>query len=194
MVTATQPAAPPAQPGEPLVRRAARMIYRGTAVDLGAGIGIDALHLAWQGISVLAVDRRADKLAHVGELAARERLPLTTWIGDAVDVAWPDEVDIVVAVRVLHLIERSRALALVTEAQERTSPGGVHVVAAFGGGYDPTDRRRLFLERDELRDLYAGWDEVAGRSHAFDLDEKRASGRPWRFFQHATLMRKPEDD
>lgn len=176
---------------EPLVRRATELVAGGTAVDLGTGLGFDALHLAWHGLDVLAVDRRPEPLEPLAALAERRGLRLRTWSGDVLETPWPDEIDVVVLSRLLHLLDRDRGLALIAEAQRRTERGGVHVVVALGGGYDEIDPTKLYLERDELRALYAGWDELAGRSHPVELD-LRSDGAPRRFFQHAMLVRKPE--
>ncbi len=73
---------PPFQPS-PFLRAVAHMIPQGKVLDVAAGEGRHALHLASQGYEVTGLDRNEEALATLTRKASEHRLPnLSTWNTD----------------------------------------------------------------------------------------------------------------
>ena len=133
----------------------------GDVLDLGCGLGNLALEAARRGHRVLAVDASPAAIAHVGAVAARERLPLRA---REVDLAsW--EIDrsstTIVCIGLLMFFPRERALALLADVQRRVEPGGIAVVNVLVEGTTFLDMFQpgayTLFGRTELERSFAGW-------------------------------------
>jgi len=81
----------------------------GPVLELGAGAGRVALHLAQRGIPVTTIDQDAELVAELDRRALAESLPLTAIAGDFVELdrIWPEEsAPIRVALAPLHVIQQ----------------------------------------------------------------------------------------
>jgi len=121
----------------------------GTALDLGAGTGRNALWLARTGWDVTAVDASQVGLTMALEQARREGIPLRTLRADLLDFV-PDVggFDLVVVANI-HLAPNERD-AFFARCADAVAPGGYlyvtgHHVDAFGLAGPPM-RERLFDE------------------------------------------------
>lgn len=130
-------------------------IPRGRALDLAAGFGREAVHLAIEGFQVEAWDVAAEALAAARALAARHGVAITTAVRDleapeppAIGAPW----DLIVCFRYLHrplLPWIARALA----------PGGHLLYETFRAGqerFGRPRRGRFLLEPGELRAAFSG--------------------------------------
>ncbi|RIX28818.1 bifunctional NAD(P)/FAD-dependent oxidoreductase/class I SAM-dependent methyltransferase [Amnibacterium setariae] len=95
----------------------------GTALDVGAGEGGDAVWLAERGWSVTAVDVAPTAIARAGELARSRGVEVDLRVGDGA-AAVEDHFDLVLA-SFLHSPEPDfPRLRLLREAADRVAPGG----------------------------------------------------------------------
>ena len=151
-------------------------------LELGAGAGRNALHLAGQGFEVTAWDTRVDEL---DQLAKEKELPIQTGVRDirTLNALSPERhFDVFVSNHVLHYLSRQEALLLIKEMQERTNTDGLNVIAAFtenGDFYrDTPDTENFYLKAEELKDLYvdAGWQILEYVEAEVEAKKKRPDG------------------
>lgn len=129
----------------------------GTALDLGAGEGRNAVWLARQGWSVTAVDFSAVGMAKAQQLAAAAGVTVTTVVADATEAVPPGPFDLVI---VLYLqLPADERRAAYRAAATALAPGGTMLVvghdttnltAGYGGPQDPAV---LFTPDDVVGDL-----------------------------------------
>lgn len=133
-----------AEPNQFLVAETASL-EPGTALDLGAGEGRNAVWLAQQGWRVTAVDFADVGLAKATQLAAAAGVAVTTVCADAADYAPPAAGFDLVAVLYLHLPAAMRRDAH-RRAADAVAPGGTLLVVGhdttnlhdgYGGPQDP---------------------------------------------------------
>ncbi len=146
-----------AVPNRFLVAEVASLVP-GTALDLGAGEGRNAIWLAQQGWQVTAVDFSEVGLAKARQLAAASGVEVTTVHADVVvDNLANDRFDLVV-VLYLHLVPSSRRIVL-RRAADAVAPRGTllvlghdldNIAHGFGGPQDP---EVLFTPDDVVADL-----------------------------------------
>ncbi|MGC1511381.1 MAG: class I SAM-dependent methyltransferase [Acidimicrobiales bacterium] len=146
-----------AVPNQFLVAEVASLVP-GTALDLGAGEGRNAIWLAQQGWQVTAVDFSEVGLAKARQLAAASGVEVTTVHADVVvDNLAYDRFDLVV-VLYLHLVPSSRRIAL-RRAADAVAPHGMLLVLghdldniAHGCG-GPQDPEILFTPDDVVAEI-----------------------------------------
>jgi SAM-dependent methyltransferase len=142
----------------------------GTALDVACGRGRHAVWLAERGLAVQAIDRNADAIAALDQLARRRNLPVQARVLDlesgAPDLA-RDAFDVIVVVHYLH---RPLFPALVAALR----PGGLLFYETFTRAQaargKPTNPAFL-LEPGELLQLVAPLDVIAHREGTFDERE-----------------------
>lgn len=150
-----------AAPNEFLQSVADRIPRQGTALDIGAGEGRNALFLASLGLDVLAVDQSDVGMAKAGRLAKERGLALRTQAADLREFdAEPESFDVVSSIFV-HLPADLRA-AVHANIVRWLKPGGVFVLEAYspdqlargtGGPKDPTMLAALPVLLHELKGL-----------------------------------------
>jgi len=148
-------------PNDFLVEMSAHFPPGGAALDLAAGEGRNAVHLAACGLDVLAVDQSAVGLAKAEQLARRRGVPLRTQVVDLADFdAPPASFDVVSSIWV-HLPAALRA-AVHRRVASCLRPGGIFVLEAYapdqierdtGGPKDPALLAPLEVIVAELADL-----------------------------------------
>lgn len=119
-----------------LVVEAAHHLGRGNkkVLDFGCGAGKNALYLAANGYSVVAVDPDEHAIKHVRQRARDFGIPaghLETRVGSKEAIATWETFDAVVATMVLHFMDKTEATATLHRLKEATIPGGFHVVSAY---------------------------------------------------------------
>lgn len=155
-------------PNEFLAALADRLPRDGTAVDLGAGEGRNALFLAERGLDVLAVDQSEVGMRKAERLAGERGLRLRTRAVDLRDFdAEPGSVDVVSSIFV-HLPADLRA-AVHGRVGSWLRPGGVFVLEAYapdqiargtGGPGDPS--------------LLASLEEIVGELRGLEIEHRAA--------------------
>lgn len=136
----------------------------GTALDLGAGEGRDAVWLAERGWDVTAVDFAANALAR-GRAAAQETGTTVRWVHADVSTWQSDEQYDLVTSHFIHLAPEVRR-GFVARAARMVAPGGtlllvqhdaLDLAAPIGRPRDPSMFPGANEVRDELLALDAGW-------------------------------------
>ena len=155
------------EPSKWLVDHGHLLPARGDALDVACGSGRNALWLARRGLRTRAVDRNADAIVRLRDVADREGLPVA---GDVLDLEAGDGTlphtafDLIVVVHYLH-----RPLFPALRAALR--PGGVLVYETFTLHQAlrgrPTNPDFLLLP-GELSSLVAPLDVLASREGEFE--------------------------
>lgn len=156
-----------ALPANWLTQHAHLLPAAGEALDVACGRGRHALWLAARGLTVHAIDCRAEAVAALDALARQRHLPVRARVSD-LETGTPDlprgAFDLVVVVHYLH---RPLFPALVAALR----PGGLLVYETFTRAQaargKPTNPAFL-LEPGELVQLVAPLDVIAHREGAFD--------------------------
>lgn len=150
-----------------LTEHASLLPSTGIALDVASGRGRNALWLAERGLSVVALDRDADALAHLSQTARERKLDLSIHVVD-LEVGAPDipvaAFDVVVVTHYLHRPLFPRLLGALR-------PGGLLIYETFtraqalrGKPSNPA----FLLDPGELRRLVAPLDILAEREGEFD--------------------------
>lgn len=148
-------------PNEFLVSVADRLPRKGKAIDIGAGEGRNAIHLASLGLDVMAMDQSEVGMRKAMERAKGLGLALRTSVADLQDFdAGAGTLDVVTSFFV-HLPSALRALVH-GRVREWLKPGGVFVLEAYapeqlarntGGPKDPARLASLETIVGELKGL-----------------------------------------
>jgi len=150
-----------------LVQHSELLPRRGSALDVACGRGRHALWLAERGLTTLAVDRDADAVRELNDLARDRRLPLRAEVHDLEGHARPflgASFDVIVVVHYLH---RPLFPALVAAL----APRGVLVYETFTRAQaargKPTNPDFL-LEPSELLELVRPLEVLVSREGDYD--------------------------
>jgi SAM-dependent methyltransferase len=166
------------EPARWLVDHARLLPVAGDALDVASGTGRNALWLAARGLTTLAIDRDADKVAAIRQTARERQLPLRAEIVDLESDAGPGfpvgrsasredgswMFDVIVVVHYLHR-------PLFPALRDALRPGGVLVYETFTRAQAQRGRPTnpaFLLEPGELRALVAPLDVVAEREGDFE--------------------------
>ncbi|MCY3756156.1 MAG: class I SAM-dependent methyltransferase [Acidobacteria bacterium] len=144
----------PDKPPAPWLRRWSRVVPRGRVVDLGMGLGGNALYLAARGASVLGIDISERAVRALRQTALNRGLRLELIVAD-LDV-FPLPVNRFDAVLCFFYLNRH----LFPKIRSSLKPGGVFLMEAFVT--DPQrpekDQPRYRLAEEELLTAFGDWD------------------------------------
>lgn len=158
------------EPDEWLVRHEHLINVQSRALDVGAGQGRHALHLARRGVRVDALDSSEVGLEQLAAAMGGERLPLRTIAGRWED--WnphPGSYDTVLLFGLIQLVAREKLPELVARVESWTKPCGLVFVTAH-----TTDDVGHALRAAGL----AGWTRVGVGSYRSDRGEIRTYLEP----------------
>jgi len=119
------------QPPALLERAVAERTTRGRAIDIGCGQGVNAVYLAQQGFSVVAVDFVPAALAAAKTLAEQAGVEIELHEGDVVDYEAPSAFDVVLDSGCLHHLPKGKVGAYRRLLDEWLAPGGDYVLVHF---------------------------------------------------------------
>jgi tellurite methyltransferase len=156
---------------DPWLLKVFPLLPGGRALDLASGRGRNALFLAEQGISVMALDISEEALAQLSSEAARRRLAVETRQVDMeTDPQLPKETfDVVLDFFYLHR-------PVLAQLREAVKPGGIAVLRTFSsagsfpGGPENPD---FVLQPGELLEIFAGWEILV---HEEGVEPSRKGG------------------
>jgi SAM-dependent methyltransferase len=185
---------------EPLVRRVPALLAPGArALDCGCGRGQHAVVLAHAGITVDAIDRPGAAFDGLADLAAEAGIPIRCVTADLRTYEpEPAAYDAVLAIKILHLFRPPVAERLLASLRDAVVPGGIAVVTSFT--IDPATAAAMapggsvpgtFLDADQLRARFTGWDIVAEGLEDMDLRQVGPDGKPIRVRKAGVIARRP---
>ncbi|MBV8560489.1 MAG: class I SAM-dependent methyltransferase [Acidimicrobiia bacterium] len=119
------------QPPALLERAVAQRTRRGRALDLGCGQGVNAVYLAQQSFSVVAVDFIPAALAAAKTRAEAAGTEVELRECDVLDYEAPSAFDLVLDSGCLHHLPGGKAGAYRTRLDEWLAPGGDYVLVHF---------------------------------------------------------------
>ena len=159
------------QPPALLERTVAQRTTRGRALDVGCGQGVDAVYLAQQGFSVVAVDFVSAALATTRTRAEQAGVEVELRECDVVDYEAPSAFDVVLDSGCLRHLPRGKVGAYRIRLDEWLAPGGDYVLVHFA------HRPRMFwvpkgprhMTRDEAVAFFAPLELQAYDETHFDV-------------------------
>ena len=159
-----------------IVRTACEYKTRGTALDVGAGAGRDAIYLARRGFIVDATDIATSGLQRMNQIACKENIPLTAYVADASEWEFNREYDLIVSVLMLNHLSDSAARILIAEMQKHTRVGGICVVHTITKDSDSyrlkAGKNYFYPAADELREMFLGWEILEYREQLVRVEAK----------------------
>ena len=159
------------QPPTLLQARGRAANYAGRALDLGCGEGVNAVYLAQQGFSVVAVDFVTAALAAAKTRAEHAGVEIEFHEGDVVDYEAPTAFDLVLDSGCLHHLPQGKVGAYRARLDEWLAPEGDYVLVHFA------HRPRAFwipkgpshMTRDEAVTRFAPFELQADDETHFDV-------------------------
>ena len=174
---------------------AAELIPAGRALDLGCGVGRNALYLSLKGFDVTAWDKNADSIARVNEIISLEGLAnITADIRDLNQLQLAEQYNFIFSTVVLMFLQPDSIPSLINNMQTHTLPGGYNlIVAAMDTPDYPCVMPFPFtFKPGELKNYYEDWEiikynEDVGQLHKVDSNGERIKLR------FATLLAKKRE-
>jgi tellurite methyltransferase len=174
---------------------AAELIPAGRALDLGCGVGRNALYLSLKGFDVTAWDKNADSIARVNEIISLEGLAnITADIRDLNQLQLAEQYNFIFSTVVLMFLQPDSIPSLINNMQTHTLPGGYNlIVAAMDTPDYPCVMPFPFtFKPGELKNYYEHWEiikynEDVGQLHKVDSNGERIKLR------FATLLAKKRE-
>ncbi|EKJ8219114.1 tellurite resistance methyltransferase TehB [Citrobacter sedlakii] len=169
---------------------AVRVVKPGKTLDLGCGNGRNSLYLAANGFDVTAWDKNPMSIKNVERIKAAEGLEnLQTNVVDLNALRFDGEYDFILSTVVLMFLEANTIPGLIANMQRCTKPGGYDlIVAAMDTADYPCTVGFPFAFREgELRDYYAGWEQLKYNEDVGELHRTDANGNRIKL-RFATLL------
>lgn len=169
---------------------AVRVVKPGKTLDLGCGNGRNSLYLAANGFDVTAWDKNPISIKNVERIKAAEGLEnLQTNVVDLNALRFDGEYDFILSTVVLMFLEANTIPGLIANMQRCTKPGGYNlIVAAMDTADYPCTVGFPFAFREgELRDYYAGWEQLKYNEDVGELHRTDANGNRIKL-RFATLL------
>jgi tellurite methyltransferase len=161
----------------------------GTVLDLGSGFGRHSLLLAYKGFQVTAVEIEQDKLDKLNENAKKLGVHIVTIRSDVADFIPTEKYDVILSTMVLHFLSKDNAQKAITLMKEYTNTDGLNVVTVYTNE-NPVNLRPYLFEKNELRNLYAGWDILEYQETLGPETENPKDGGPSRRYSARLIAKK----
>jgi len=170
----------------------AKIIAPGHVLDLGCGVGRNALYLNQKGFDVTAWDKNPDSIDRINHLIELEKLSgITTAIKDLNTIAFTGSFDLILSTVVFMFLNHDRIPSLIENMQSCTLNGGYNLIVAAMDSLDYPCRLPFpfTFKSGELKEYYQGWEiikynEDTGQLHKTDENGERITLR------FATLLAK----
>ena len=132
----------------------------GKVLDIGCGIGGNALHLASHGFDVTGIDVSKVAIDMLIDQAQSRDLRLKGIVSSVLDYVITDFYDVVICTYVLKFLNKRDALNIVSKIKAATRENGINFIAnnAFTPPYYPEQfSKECYFEERELLHLYDSW-------------------------------------
>lgn len=184
--------------GKPLeqVERLTEHLSDGRVLDVGGGEGRNALYLAEKGFSVTVQDLSQVGLDKLLVEAKKKDLQVKTVVSDIIEEGVAEECEIIIFSFVLFHIDTADVEALIAEAKERTTPGGIHIIATFLNDGELYERslktNRFYPSEEDLRSLYRDWEIIDTEVEDIECHARHKDGSRMKNMAIYLTVRKPE--
>ena len=143
---------------------AQNLLPKGRALDIGSGMGKNALFLAEQGFDVEAVDISPVGINILKRASQKKGLTIHTRLGHMSDLGIKGDFQLIICIFVIMHFSKEKALALIADMQTHTLPGGMNVFVLYNdyghvANGDPF-QEKYYPPVNEIFNLYAGWDII----------------------------------
>lgn len=131
---------------------------QGTALDIGAGFGNNAIPLLKSGFEVSATETNSECVDELHVLS--KKFPGKVHVvGEPLEkLHFDKQFDAVICTMVLHFLNRPDALTAIKNMQDWTASGGMNVVTGYTDyNSDMGEDIDFLLHANELKELYSGW-------------------------------------
>lgn len=149
-------------------------------LDLGCGVGRNALYLDLLGLDVTALDHNSQSIARLSEIARCEQRHLTSAVYDINLAQLTHDYDLIISTVVLMFLQRERIPTIIQNMQEHTRPKGYNLIVCAMDTQDyPCNMPFSFtFKTGELSRYYANWrilkyNENPGALHKTDANGNR---------------------
>jgi len=112
----------------PIVKRGLTYIDTGKALELGVGNGRNTLHLLANSFKVTGVDISEEGIKILKERAGRDP-NLKLVVSNVLEFETTEKFDLVLAIGLLHFLEKDKINSLLKKMKKWTAPGGYNVIA-----------------------------------------------------------------
>lgn len=136
----------------------------GRALDVGAGLGEQAIALSDAAYEVVAVDNDPHSLAALGGASESLGSRFQVSEGDLATFKPSGEFDLVNMRHVLHFVQSEDVPAAIQRMQKHTTPSGLHYLTVWSDRNPPNPFRPHRFSEEELFGYYQGW-EMLDHSH-----------------------------
>ncbi len=162
-----------AAPNATLVAFQSAFHPKDSVLDVGCGVGKNALYLAGLGFrNIDAFDLSENAIAKLKRLAHSQGVQVNAWVQDLADFTFTKKYDLIFSFGVLHFVEKRIWHSFIRLAKENTNPQGIHIIQLFTNALPPTEDIAPYavgLAYDlELKSLYSDWSILQFRSYAFE--------------------------
>jgi tellurite methyltransferase len=136
-------------------------------LDIGCGFGRNALPLARRGFLIKGIDISHVATEHLKKTVLNEHLPVEVVNGNIVNELLDDDYGLIVNSTMLQNFDQELAHWLIGRMKEKTVPGGVNIIVAWGPG-DLADNAHAkevpgqyhYFSEQELKELYKDWEPI----------------------------------
>ena len=136
----------------PLVKKALNYINGKKVLELGVGNGRNTLYLLSKSFEVTGVDMSEEGIRILSE-RAKDASNLNLVVSDVLKFESPEKFDLVLAVGLLHFLEKKSIDFLINKMKGWTSKGGLNVIAARMIQNNRQDLPHIFT-KNELKNYY----------------------------------------
>jgi len=171
---------------KPLLIKAAKLT-RGNALDIGASYGFDSLFLASKGFKVTAVEK--DKLL-ADQICLMENDYIKVVNKDIADFKF-DQYNLVNCSFILHFL-RGKARNTLNKIKQITKLNGINLIATFLDAGDFENKHKGLFARNELKELYVGWEILDYFEKEVKTKELNTNGSFKKQMAAFLLARKPK--
>lgn len=152
----------------PLVKRALKYVSGNKALELGVGNGRNTLFLLSNSFEVTGVDMSEEGIKILSE-RAKNNPNLNLVVSDVLEFESTEKFDLVLAIGLLHFLEKESTNSLISKMKKWTSKGGLNVIATRMVQNLRHDLPHVFT-RNELKNHYQDKD---WKIEEYDEIEKR---------------------
>ncbi len=130
-------------------------VLRGRALDIGCGTGTNSVSLTRKGFQVIGIDRSPTAIALAKDNAKRARVHCTFWVGDALNLNFPNGYfDFIFDRGCFQSLQNRERKKFVSNIARVVAPGGWYqLVCVDDGKTNKEVLQSVFAPEFEVRDL-----------------------------------------